>query len=80
MGGRVEVDAADETALDELRGAFSGDVIGSLAGGYDEHFLREEGEDRASGPGSDQYERLKAVKRSYDLTNSSRLNQNITPD
>ena len=80
MGGRVEVDAADETALDELRGpsrATSSDHSPAVATSTSSW---RKARTARQAPGSDQYERLKAVKRSYDLTNSSRLNQNITPD
>jgi hypothetical protein len=45
------------------------------------NFLMDEGEDgirRAYGPAK--YERLKALKKTYDPTNFYRLNQNIAPD
>jgi FAD/FMN-containing dehydrogenase len=45
------------------------------------NFLMEEGEDRIrQAYGADKYERLKALKRTYDPTNLFRLNQNIKPD
>jgi hypothetical protein len=45
------------------------------------NFLMEEGEERVrQAYGAQKYERLKALKRTYDPTNFFRLNQNITPD
>jgi FAD/FMN-containing dehydrogenase len=45
------------------------------------NFLMEEGEDRVrQAYGAAKYDRLKALKRTYDPTNFFRLNQNITPD
>jgi FAD/FMN-containing dehydrogenase len=45
------------------------------------NFLMEEGEERIrQAYGADKYDRLKALKRTYDPTNFFRLNQNITPD
>jgi len=44
------------------------------------NFLMEEGEERVrQAYGADKYDRLKALKRSYDPTNFFRLNQNIKP-
>jgi hypothetical protein len=45
------------------------------------NFLMEEGEERVrQAYGADKYDRLKALKRTYDPTNFFRLNQNIKPD
>jgi FAD/FMN-containing dehydrogenase len=45
------------------------------------NFLMEEGQERIrQAYGAEKYERLKALKRSYDPTNFFRLNQNIPPD
>src|SRR5215216_758480 len=45
------------------------------------NFLMDEGEERIrQAYGADKYERLKALKRTYDPTNFFRLNQNIPPD
>jgi FAD/FMN-containing dehydrogenase len=45
------------------------------------NFLMEEGEQRIrQAYGARKYERLKALKRTYDPTNLFRLNQNIPPD
>ena len=45
------------------------------------NFLMEEGEERVrQAYGDTKYERLKALKRTYDPTNFFRLNQNISPD
>jgi hypothetical protein len=45
------------------------------------NFLMEEGEERVrQAYGAEKYDRLKALKRTYDPTNFFRLNQNITPD
>ena len=44
------------------------------------NFLMEEGEERIrQAYGAEKYERLKALKRTYDPTNLFRLNQNIPP-
>jgi hypothetical protein len=44
------------------------------------NFLMEEGEDRIrQSYGAEKYDRLKALKRTYDPTNFFRLNQNIAP-
>ena len=45
------------------------------------NFLMEEGEERVrQAYGTERYERLRALKRTYDPTNLFRLNQNIAPD
>ena len=45
------------------------------------NFLMEEGEERVrQAYGAEKYDRLKALKRTYDPTNFFRLNQNIPPD
>ena len=45
------------------------------------NFLMEEGEERVrEAYGATKYDRLKALKRTYDPTNFFRLNQNIRPD
>jgi FAD/FMN-containing dehydrogenase len=45
------------------------------------NFLMEEGEDRVrQAYGAPKFDRLKALKRTYDPTNFFRLNQNIAPD
>jgi hypothetical protein len=45
------------------------------------NFLMEEGEERIRlAYGAAKYDRLKALKRTYDPTNLFRLNQNISPD
>jgi hypothetical protein len=45
------------------------------------NFLMEEGQERIrQAYGAGKYERLKALKRTYDPTNFFRLNQNIPPD
>jgi FAD/FMN-containing dehydrogenase len=45
------------------------------------NFLMEEGEERVrQAYGAEKYDRLKALKRTYDPTNFFRLNQNINPD
>jgi FAD/FMN-containing dehydrogenase len=45
------------------------------------NFLMEEGEDRVrQAYGAQKFDRLKALKRTYDPTNFFRLNQNIAPD
>lgn len=45
------------------------------------NFLMEEGEERVrQAYGAEKYDRLKALKRTYDPTNFFRLNQNIKPD
>jgi hypothetical protein len=44
------------------------------------NFLMDEGEERIrQAYGAAKYERLKALKRTYDPTNFFRLNQNIPP-
>ncbi|MGH9033697.1 MAG: FAD-binding oxidoreductase [Acidimicrobiia bacterium] len=44
------------------------------------NFLMEEGEERVRDAyGAEKFDRLKALKRTYDPTNFFRLNQNITP-
>jgi len=45
------------------------------------NFLMEEGEERVrEAYGAEKFDRLKALKRTYDPTNFFRLNQNIRPD
>jgi len=43
------------------------------------NFMMEEGEDRIRASYRENYERLAAVKKTYDPTNFFRVNQNIQP-
>jgi FAD/FMN-containing dehydrogenase len=53
----------------------------SLTGGTYVNFISAEGPDRVRDAYSaDTYERLRALKRSYDPGNLFRLNQNVRPD
>lgn len=49
------------------------------AGGAYVNFMMEEGEDRVRATYRDNYERLAAIKKTYDPTNVFRVNQNIKP-
>ena len=49
------------------------------AGGAYVNFMMEEGEDRVKATYRDNYERLAAIKKTYDPTNAFRVNQNIKP-
>jgi FAD/FMN-containing dehydrogenase len=49
------------------------------AGGAYVNFLMEEGDERIRATYGDNYERLVAIKRTYDPTNLFRLNQNVRP-
>src|SRR3712207_3142389 len=50
------------------------------AGGAYVNFMMEEGQDRVKATYRDNYERLVAIKNTYDPTNLFRVNQNIRPD
>ncbi len=49
------------------------------AGGAYVNFMMDEGEDRVKATYRDNYERLAAIKKTYDPTNVFRVNQNIKP-
>lgn len=71
--------AASEACIAWARGFWEA-VRPYSTGRVSMNFLGEEGEDRvraAYGPAK--YERLRALKRKYDPTNSFRMNQNIVP-
>ena len=48
-------------------------------GGAYVNFMMDEGEDRVKATYRDNYERLLAIKNTYDPTNLFRVNQNIKP-
>jgi FAD/FMN-containing dehydrogenase len=59
---------------------FHGAMDPALTGGTYVNFLSDEGDDRVHAAyGADTYERLVALKRTYDPTNLFRLNQNVRP-
>jgi hypothetical protein len=49
------------------------------AGGAYVNFMMDEGQERVRATYRDNYDRLAAVKRTYDPTNFFRVNQNIRP-
>ncbi len=51
----------------------------SAGGAYVNFMMEEEGQDRVKASYRDNYERLVAIKRTYDPTNFFRVNQNIKP-
>ena len=51
----------------------------SAGGAYVNFMMEEEGEERVKASYRDNYERLAAIKRTYDPTNFFRVNQNIQP-
>jgi len=55
------------------------DVHPYSAGGAYVNFMMDEGQERVKASYRDNYERLAAIKRTYDPTNFFRVNQNIKP-
>jgi FAD/FMN-containing dehydrogenase len=51
----------------------------SAGGAYVNFMMEEEGQERVKASYRDNYERLAAIKRTYDPTNFFRVNQNIKP-
>ena len=66
----VEIDGATQTVIAEKRFA---------SGGVYLNFIGDEGGDRVRAAFGNSYERLAAVKRTYDPENFFRRNQNIAP-
>ena len=84
-GHVININATTTTAegFDEARAWSRGfwEALEAHHTGVYSNFLMEEGEDRVrQAYGAEKYDRLKALKRTYDPTNFFRLNQNITPD
>jgi FAD/FMN-containing dehydrogenase len=75
----VDPDPANKDLIVNWARKYWEDVHPYSAGGAYVNFMMEEGQERVKASYRDNYERLAAIKRTYDPTNFFRVNQNIKP-
>jgi FAD/FMN-containing dehydrogenase len=75
----VDPDPANKDRIVNWARQYWEDVHPYSAGGAYVNFMMEEGEERVKASYRDNYERLAAIKSTYDPTNFFRVNQNIKP-
>jgi FAD/FMN-containing dehydrogenase len=75
----VDPDPANKDLIVDWARNYWDDLHPYSAGGAYVNFMMEEGEERVKASYRDNYERLAAVKSTYDPTNFFRVNQNIKP-
>ena len=75
----VDPDPANRDRIVDWARNYWEDLHPYSAGGAYVNFLMEEGVERVKASYRDNYERLAAIKRTYDPTNFFRVNQNIPP-
>jgi FAD/FMN-containing dehydrogenase len=75
----VDPDPANKDLIVNWARQYWDDVHPYSAGGAYVNFMMEEGQDRVEASYRDNYERLVAIKNTYDPTNFFRVNQNIKP-
>ncbi len=75
----VDPDPAKKDLIVDWARKYWDDLHPHSAGGAYVNFMMEEGEERVKASYRDNYERLAAIKRTYDPTNFFRVNQNIKP-
>ncbi len=75
----VDPDPANKRRIIEWARSYWNDLHPYSAGGAYVNFMMDEGEARVKASYRDNYERLAAIKRTYDPKNFFRVNQNIQP-
>jgi FAD/FMN-containing dehydrogenase len=75
----VDPDPANKDLIVNWARQYWEDLHPYSAGGAYVNFMMEEGEERVKASYQDNYERLAAIKRTYDPANFFRVNQNIKP-
>ncbi len=75
----VDADPANRDLITNWARQYWEDVHPYSAGGAYVNFMMDEGQDRVEASYRENYERLVAVKNTYDPTNFFRVNQNIKP-
>ncbi len=75
----VDPDPANRDRIVDWARTYWDDVHPYSAGGAYVNFMMEEGEERVKASYRDNYQRLSAIKHTYDPTNFFRVNQNIKP-
>ena len=75
----VDPDPAKKDLIVDWARTYWDDVHPYSAGGAYVNFMMEEGEERVKASYRDNYQRLAAIKHTYDPTNFFRVNQNIKP-
>jgi FAD/FMN-containing dehydrogenase len=75
----VDPDLANRDRIVDWARTYWDDLHPYSAGGAYVNFMMEEGEERVKASYRDNYQRLAAIKHTYDPTNFFRVNQNIKP-
>ncbi|MBC7571055.1 MAG: BBE domain-containing protein [Spirosoma sp.] len=75
----IDPDAANDELITNWARNYWHELHPHGAGGGYVNFMMDEGEDRIKATYGDNYDRLVAVKTTYDPTNLFRVNQNIRP-